>query len=213
MKEYVVEMDKFKEKNKNMVFKEGKKQVLLIEVNQKVFALDNRCPHEGYPLSEGGTNDSCVLTCNWHNWKFDLKTGDCLLGGDNVQTYPVEVRDDRIIVNLSRPSKDEVKESILKGFRVAFEKRQYGRLAREIARMDFNGLNPVEAFKEAIFLSYDKFEYGMTHAYAASADWLSIYHSIDSSKRKKEKRGFLCLTEAVDHMSYDSLRHPIYSLP
>ena len=35
-----------------------------------VWACDNRCPHEGYPLVEGNLTDGCILTCNWHNWKF-----------------------------------------------------------------------------------------------------------------------------------------------
>jgi len=210
MTEYIVGMEKFTEKNKNLVFKEGKKQVLLIEVNKKIFALDNRCPHEGYPLSEGGVSDSCVLTCNWHNWKFDLKTGECLLGGDNVQTYPVEVRGDNIYINLSGPSKEDLRVSILDGLKVAFEKRQYGRLAREITRLDFNEIDPVDALKKAIFLSYDKFEYGMTHAYAASADWLSLYYSFDPTIKSEREKRVLSLTEAIDHISYDALRHPSY---
>src|SRR5262249_48271740 len=34
-----------------------------------VHALDDRCPHQGYPLSQGCVKDG-VLTCEWHNWKF-----------------------------------------------------------------------------------------------------------------------------------------------
>src|SRR5690348_12944849 len=48
------------------------KQILLLEVEGKTYAIANRCPHEGYPLSEGTLNPGCLLTCNWHNWKFDL---------------------------------------------------------------------------------------------------------------------------------------------
>jgi hypothetical protein len=36
-----------------------------------VHAFDDKCPHQGYPLSQG-TVAGCVLTCQWHNWKFDL---------------------------------------------------------------------------------------------------------------------------------------------
>ncbi|MFL5239337.1 MAG: Rieske (2Fe-2S) protein, partial [Rhizomicrobium sp.] len=31
-----------------------------------MFAIANRCPHEGYPLSEGTLSPGCLLTCNWH---------------------------------------------------------------------------------------------------------------------------------------------------
>ncbi len=210
VKEYIVEMEKFNDKNKNMVFKAGKKQILLIGVNNRIFALDNRCPHEGYPLSEGGVNESCVLTCNWHNWKFDLETGECTLGGDNVVTYPVQVVKDKIHVDISGPSKDNVRDSILKGFQVAFEKRQYGRLAREITRLDFNEIDPICALKKAIFWSYDKFEYGMTHAYAACADWVSLYMEVDPDEAKEREKRIVYLTETIDHIAYDALRHKEY---
>ena len=44
-----------------------------------VFALDNRCPHEGYPLAQGDLKGG-ELTCCWHNWKFDVADGACLIG-------------------------------------------------------------------------------------------------------------------------------------
>ena len=58
------------------------------------YACDNRCPHMGYPLSEGSVRDG-VLICHWHHWEFDLKTGGCFLtSGDDVKSFPVEKRDD-----------------------------------------------------------------------------------------------------------------------
>ncbi len=60
----------------------------------RYYACDNRCPHMGYPLSEGSIRDG-VLICHWHHWEFDLKTGGCFLtSGDDVRTFPVERRDD-----------------------------------------------------------------------------------------------------------------------
>ena len=57
-------------------------------------AVDNRCPHMGYPMSKGSIRDG-VLICHWHHWEFDLKTGGCLLtSGDDLKAFPVEVRDD-----------------------------------------------------------------------------------------------------------------------
>ncbi len=66
-----------------MVVKRGKKQIVLFASGPAVYACNNRCPHEGYPLSEGtlsaGTRGRvCLLTCNWHNWKFDLESGQTL---------------------------------------------------------------------------------------------------------------------------------------
>ena len=70
-------------KGRKVVRRDGK-QILLIEAGERVFAIANRCPHEGYPLSEGTLSSDCLLTCNWHNWKFDLGTGETLVGRDPV---------------------------------------------------------------------------------------------------------------------------------
>ena len=64
-------------KRKDLVRHTGQ-QILLLHSERGVFACANRCPHEGYPLSEGSLADGCVLTCNWHNWKFDLAFGTTL---------------------------------------------------------------------------------------------------------------------------------------
>src|SRR6516164_6182347 len=78
------------------VFKRPPRQVALFLVGERVFAVDNRCPHEGYPLAEGKVDGACVLTCNWHNWKFRLEDGECLLGGDHVRAYPAKVEDGHV---------------------------------------------------------------------------------------------------------------------
>ena len=65
------------------------KQVAVFRVDaDSVWAVDNRCPHEGYPLANGAIRDG-VLTCEWHNWKFRLCDGECIFGGEDVRSYPV----------------------------------------------------------------------------------------------------------------------------
>lgn len=60
----------------------------------RVFAVDNRCPHMGFPLHRGTVHDG-ILTCHWHHARFDLASGCTFnLFADDVPTYPVEVRDD-----------------------------------------------------------------------------------------------------------------------
>lgn len=56
------------------------------------FAIDNDCPHQGGPLSDGILADSCV-TCPLHGWRIDLDTGQVLGRTERVRTYPLEVRD------------------------------------------------------------------------------------------------------------------------
>jgi nitrite reductase/ring-hydroxylating ferredoxin subunit len=63
----------------------------------EVDALDDRCPHQGYPLSQG-TLRGRVLTCAWHNWKFDLDTGNCTFGGESVRRYPTRIEGGRVLL-------------------------------------------------------------------------------------------------------------------
>ena len=79
------------------------KQIALFDTPQGVFACNNRCPHEGYPLREGTLDEQCRLTCNWHNWKFDLKTGISITNKrlSPVRTYRVEVDGDFAILSLA----------------------------------------------------------------------------------------------------------------
>lgn len=66
----------------------------------EVFALDDRCPHKGGPLSEGIVHGNSV-TCPLHNWMFSFETGEAH-GADEgaVATYAAEVRDGRVLVDI-----------------------------------------------------------------------------------------------------------------
>ena len=67
--------------------------ILVIHDRGRVFALDNRCPHMGFPLDRGSVEDG-ILTCHWHHARFDLASGCTFdLWADDVPTCPVEVRD------------------------------------------------------------------------------------------------------------------------
>jgi 3-phenylpropionate/trans-cinnamate dioxygenase ferredoxin subunit len=49
--------------------------VLIIKQFGQIFAIDNRCPHQGCGFS-GGTLDGLVIVCPCHEWRFDLRTGE-----------------------------------------------------------------------------------------------------------------------------------------
>ena len=60
------------------------------EGGESVDVLADACPHEGYPLSQGVVREG-VLTCRWHNWKFDAASGECLFGGESARRFPSRV--------------------------------------------------------------------------------------------------------------------------
>ncbi len=69
------------------------------------FALDDRCPHMGFPLHRGSV-ESGLVTCHWHNARFDLGSGGTLdPWADDVRSYPVEIEDGRVTV-VVEPERD-----------------------------------------------------------------------------------------------------------
>ena len=72
--------------------------ILIVYDRGRVFALDNRCPHMGFPLDRGSVEDG-ILTCHWHHARFDLQSGCTFdLWADDAPTFPVEVRNDEVWV-------------------------------------------------------------------------------------------------------------------
>lgn len=65
----------------------------------KVFALEDRCPHKGGPLSQGIVHENGV-TCPLHNWVIDLETGRAKAPDEGrVRRFPVEVRDGMVLID------------------------------------------------------------------------------------------------------------------
>jgi nitrite reductase/ring-hydroxylating ferredoxin subunit len=73
--------------------------VALFHHQDTVYAVDNRCPHMGFPLAQGSVENG-VLTCHWHHARFELAEGDTFdPWADDVQTFPVEIRDDTVYID------------------------------------------------------------------------------------------------------------------
>jgi nitrite reductase (NADH) small subunit len=102
------------------VFEIAGRPVGVVRTAQGLFAIRNRCPHQGAPLCAGtvtgtmlpGAPDKLtwgmegqVLRCPWHGWEFELQTGRSLfeVSKDRAATYPVKVHDGRVEVYLAAP--------------------------------------------------------------------------------------------------------------
>src|SRR5215510_2563168 len=74
--------------------------IALFNVEGRIYATDNQCPHMGYPLTRGAIRNG-ILTCDWHGRSFDLEGGGCFNNQcNNLQTFPVEVRQEEIWIRL-----------------------------------------------------------------------------------------------------------------
>ena len=63
---------------------------------EQLYAVENRCSHVGYPL-DSGTVDEGVVTCAWHQAKFELATGKSLDAQyEDINTFPVIAMDGEV---------------------------------------------------------------------------------------------------------------------
>jgi nitrite reductase/ring-hydroxylating ferredoxin subunit len=73
----------------------------LFATGGKVYAVDNRCPHMGFPLHRGTLEDG-ILTCHWHHARFDLESGGTFdQFADDARVFPVEVRNGEVWVDVA----------------------------------------------------------------------------------------------------------------
>jgi nitrite reductase/ring-hydroxylating ferredoxin subunit len=87
----------------------------VVRIGMRVYAFSGTCPHRGGPLGFGWVRphveapdadeievDWCrpVLSCPWHNWEYDLETGEALFDRAlRIRTYDVNVVDGRVLVS------------------------------------------------------------------------------------------------------------------
>jgi nitrite reductase (NADH) small subunit len=82
----------------------GEQIVALFNVEGEYFAIDGVCPHQGGPLGQGPLT-GCIVTCPWHGWQFDVKTGQHQLSRTLRQPcFPVKIDDGGVWVLIEEPS-------------------------------------------------------------------------------------------------------------
>lgn len=76
------------------------RMVALFNVEGTFYALDGVCPHQGGPLGKGSLSGA-VVTCPWHGWQFDVRTGKHQLSRTIVQpALNVRVEGQAVLVDL-----------------------------------------------------------------------------------------------------------------
>lgn len=119
----------------------------------EVHALDNRCPHMGFPLSRGSTKDG-ILTCDWHHARFDIKSGGCFdLWADDVPVFAVNVIDGTIFVHTERDNKrrkDEHRAYHLRRLNDAMEQNIALIIAKSALTLDSEGVSSSDLFRKGL---------------------------------------------------------------
>lgn len=75
------------------------KELAVFNVDGTFHVLDNECPHRGGPLGEGEL-EGCLLTCPWHAWQFDVRTGESVTDDSKVAAHPCTVEGGQVLVSL-----------------------------------------------------------------------------------------------------------------
>ena len=105
------------QKEGRLVGKAGGHGVCVFWHEDRPYALDDRCPHMGFPLHRG-TVEAGLVTCHWHHARFDLASGGTLDPfADDARAFPVEVDGDDVYLVVTAPDDrvDQLRRRLAEG--------------------------------------------------------------------------------------------------
>jgi nitrite reductase/ring-hydroxylating ferredoxin subunit len=139
--------------------------LVLFAYGDKVYAVDNRCPHMGFPLDRGTVRDG-ILTCHWHHARFDLASGGTFdQFADDVRAFPVEIRDGEVWVDVA--PRADVSGHFRQRLRDGLERNISLVVAKSVIGLLEMGADPAEPFRIGL-------EFGTTYRQAGWGQGLTI---------------------------------------
>ena len=80
-------------------FSVGPYEVAVFNIDGRFYALENSCPHQGGPIADGWL-EGPLVTCPWHGWCFDVRSGKMTLGEfARVTQFAVRCEGDAVLVS------------------------------------------------------------------------------------------------------------------
>ncbi len=151
-----------------VVHLEGHILVLICE-GEKIYAVDNRCPHMGFPLHRGTVKDG-ILTCHWHHARFDLASGGTFdPWADDVRSFPVQVRHGEVWVDLTPRVDPETHQR--RRLQEGLERNISLVIAKAVIALLEGGDTPVESFRIGL-------DFGVRYRQAGWGQGLTIHTSM-----------------------------------
>ncbi len=169
-----------------MVAVGGHPVALVATEDGAIHALDNACPHQGYGLVTGTLQSGPTggtVTCQWHNWKFDVATGRCLMGEEDVACHPVAVVDGEVRVTVRQPSATEAQERLWPSLRRGLAADYMGQVARDTVRLLDAGATPAAIMADTVRARAAHTDGGVGHEMAMAADCLARAESAEGDDR------------------------------
>ncbi|GHH99389.1 Rieske (2Fe-2S) protein [Neobacillus kokaensis] len=169
---------------------------VFVHENQ-VYAVDNRCPHMGFPLHTGSICDG-ILTCHWHHARFDVKSGGTLdPWADDVSAYPVEIKEDEVWVHPVPVNKVTI-EKLKQRLREGLEQNLSLVIAKAVVGLMEAGFPATKIAKVGI-------EFGTTHRQSGWRSGLTILTAMTNVLPKLDKTGqILALFQGLVHVARES---------
>lgn len=138
------------ERERRKVVSVNGRHVLVLIEHGRVFALDNRCPHMGFPLHRGTVKNG-ILTCHWHHARFDL-AGGCTFDpfADDATAFHVEVRDGEVWL-CPRPNEGDRRDHWMRKLHEGLEQNIRLLLAKSVIGMNELGVTKDALCEAALF--------------------------------------------------------------
>ncbi len=186
--------------------KVGERRIAVIRTQSGIHALDNACPHQGYGLVTGGLAGETVV-CQWHNWKFDVRTGECTQGEENVACHQVTIDGDDINVSVTEQTAAQVREATWPSLTRGIEANYIGQISRDTARLLNSGAAPQDIMWAAVRHGAARAEWGPDHEMAMAADCLTV-----AMERTDDSRA-LALVQGISGIAERTRDRPKHELP
>ncbi|GGE17973.1 hypothetical protein GCM10011571_19720 [Marinithermofilum abyssi] len=180
------------------VVKGGGSGIVVFYHDGEYRAVDNRCPHMGFPLHSGSLCDG-ILTCHWHHARFDVKTGGTLdPWADDVPVYRTEVREGEVWVE-TVPRQDRSVEKYRQRLREGLEQNLSLVIAKSVVALLEGGENPEAIARIGV-------EFGTRHRKAGWQSGLTILTAMLNLLPRLDRRGqVLALYHGLVHVARESV--------
>jgi nitrite reductase/ring-hydroxylating ferredoxin subunit len=179
------------------IIKGGSHAIAVFVYEKHVYAVDNRCPHMGFPLHTGSLCDG-ILTCHWHHARFDIKSGGTLdPWADDVPTYPVHIKENEVWVHPVPFNKVTI-EKLRQRLREGLEQNISLVIAKSIVGLMEAGFPATEIVRVGV-------NFGTTHHRSGWGSGLTILTAMTNVLPKLDKIGqILALFQGLVHVARES---------
>lgn len=166
-----------------------------------IYAVENRCPHMGFPLHVGSLCDG-ILTCHWHHARFDVCSGGTLdPWADDVPTHDVRLEGGKVYVN-PQPKQPRNVARHLQRLREGLEQNIGLIIAKSVIALQSAGVDEATIAQVGI-------DYGTTQRASGWGSGLTILTAMVNLLPKLDAYGrILALFHGLVHVARDCAGQP-----